>query len=74
MSRPRTSDTAPRPPAPLADTLADMRGRLDTWMRQTDDPLLAGPIAPIPQAVVSDPTDISPQDLWNRMDRPEGYG
>ncbi len=26
--------------------LREMRARLDRWMRQTDDPLLAGPITP----------------------------
>ena len=43
-----------------ADVLADMRARLDRWMRETDDPLLSGPVpAPI-GARVNRRTDVSP--------------
>ncbi|MFC1453189.1 sulfatase, partial [Verrucomicrobiota bacterium] len=45
-----------------ADTLGDMRRRLDKWMRDTDDPLLCGPIPMPPAAIVNDPSDTSPQD------------
>src|SRR5437764_3143644 len=31
-----------------ADVLADLRGRLEAWMRETDDPLLAGHVDPPP--------------------------
>jgi arylsulfatase A-like enzyme len=38
--------------------LAEMRGRLDRWMKRTDDPLLLGPI-PLPQgARASDPNTV----------------
>ena len=48
----------------LADVLADLKGRLDDWMVQTDDPLLAGPVPPaegtvyntVDQVSASDPT------------------
>lgn len=44
-----------------ADTLADMRARLEGWMRATDDPLLAHDVVPAPSgAVVNDPDDESP--------------
>ena len=35
--------------------LADLRARLDAWMRATDEPLLHGPVAPPPGAQVTDP-------------------
>jgi len=57
----------------LADVLNDMRNRLETWMQQTQDPLLKGPI-PLPDnAYASNPDDISPVDIWKRQPRPEGY-
>ncbi len=46
--------------ARLADTLNDMRGRLDRWMRRTDDPLLKGPVPAPPGACVNDPDGTSP--------------
>lgn len=45
-----------------ADTLAEMRGRLDRWMRATDDPLLTGNIPVPPGARVNDPDGISPTE------------
>ncbi len=44
-----------------ASTLADMRGRLDRWMRATDDPLLQGSIDPPPGVELNDPDGASPQ-------------
>ncbi len=46
----------------MAETLKDMRGRLDRWMKATNDPLLKGPV-PLPAgAVVNDPNGTSPQE------------
>ena len=46
--------------AARADVLADLRARLDRYMRDTDDPLLAGAV-PIPDgAWVNDPDDLHP--------------
>lgn len=45
-----------------AEALAEMRTRLDDWMKQTDDPLMAGPI-PLPEGgVINRHTDVSPGD------------
>lgn len=41
-------------------TLEEMKQRLDAWMRSTDDPLLRGPVAVPPGAIVTDPNAISP--------------
>jgi hypothetical protein len=35
----------------LAEVLVDLKGRLHDWMVKTDDPLLAGPVAPAPGTV-----------------------
>ncbi|HOZ49936.1 MAG TPA: sulfatase [Candidatus Hydrogenedentes bacterium] len=46
-----------------AAALADMRARLDRWMRETDDPLLDGGVVRAPAgAVVNNPDGISPQE------------
>jgi len=42
------------------DALADMRLRLDRWMRETDDPLLKGDVPAPEGAVVNDPDGLSP--------------
>ena len=44
-----------------ADVLGDMRARLDRWMRDTDDPLLRGPVPAPPGAVANDPDGGSPR-------------
>ena len=57
-----------------AAALADMRERLQRWMKESDDPLLSGPI-PLPEgAVASRPVDVSPRDIWDYMEQPKGYG
>jgi N-sulfoglucosamine sulfohydrolase len=42
--------------------LRDMRGRLDSWMEATNDPLLKGPVPLPPGCVVNDPNGTSPQE------------
>jgi len=45
-----------------AGILAELRGRLDQWMRDTDDPLLDGPVPPPAGAMVSEQSQVSPDD------------
>ena len=45
-----------------AGLLEDLRGRLEDWMRETEDPLLDGPIPAPLGAVVNEPWQISPDD------------
>lgn len=43
--------------------LQEMRTRLDTWMRDTDDPLLSGDITPPDGATAGAPEFLSPSDI-----------
>jgi len=45
-----------------AEALEEMRGRLGGWMRETDDPLLDGPVEPPPGAMVNEQWQLSPDD------------
>ena len=45
-----------------AEPLAEMRGRLDRFMRETDDPLLRGPVPAPKGAKVNDPAGLSPNE------------
>lgn len=46
----------------MASVLNDMRDRLERWMRQTDDPLLRGPVPAPSGAQINDPDGLSPKD------------
>jgi len=52
--------------------LEEMRSRLDTWMKRTNDPLLKGEVPAPSGAVISRPDDVDPQDVWNYTARPKG--
>jgi arylsulfatase A-like enzyme len=53
-----------------ATTLADLRSRLDAWMKRTNDPLLDGPVGAPAGAVVNDPDGTSPKEI----PRPAAHG
>jgi N-sulfoglucosamine sulfohydrolase len=42
--------------------MTEMRERLDTWMRETEDPLLDGPVLPPEGAMINQPNQLSPDD------------
>ncbi len=46
----------------MAEVLDEMRGRLDAWMRATDDPLLHGAVPAPRGAEVNDPDGTSPNE------------
>ncbi|MDQ6662262.1 MAG: sulfatase, partial [Chloroflexota bacterium] len=46
----------------ITDVLAEMRNRLEHWMRSTDDPLLRGPVPAPPGAELNDQDQLSPTD------------
>ncbi|HSS42004.1 MAG TPA: sulfatase [Solirubrobacterales bacterium] len=45
-----------------AEVLTELRERLETWMRETEDPLLDGPIEPPEGAIVNEQWQVSPDD------------
>ena len=45
-----------------AEVLAELRERLESWMRETEDPLLDGPVPPPPGAIVNEQWQVSPDD------------
>lgn len=47
----------------VGEALREMRGRLDAWMRETDDPLLHGPVPLVAGGHVVDPNAVSPKQL-----------
>jgi arylsulfatase A-like enzyme len=50
-----------------ADVLRDLQGRLEGWMRDTDDPLLAGHVDPPPGVEINLPDQLSAGDPTTRI-------
>jgi arylsulfatase A-like enzyme len=51
-----------------AAILADLRARLEAWMRETDDPLLAGHVDPPPGVEINQPDQRSASDPTTRVE------
>jgi arylsulfatase A-like enzyme len=51
-----------------AGTLAEMRRRLESWMRATSDPLLSGPVPAPRGAKLNDPEGLSPRETPRTVD------
>jgi arylsulfatase A-like enzyme len=47
--------------------LIEMRGRLDNWMRRTEDPLLKGPVPAPHGAQINNPDGLSPKETPDRV-------
>jgi N-sulfoglucosamine sulfohydrolase len=45
-----------------AGVVAELRERLEDWMRDTEDPLLDGPVEPPPGAILNEQSQLSPDD------------
>jgi arylsulfatase A-like enzyme len=45
-----------------AEIAAELRGRLEAWMVRTNDPLLDGPVAPPPGALINTQEQVSPEE------------
>ena len=67
-----TCNLAERPEAP--SLLNELRSRLEAWMRETQDPLLAGPIPPPIGAEINRPDQQSPSEPANTVERPLSAG
>ena len=48
--------------------LADLRDRLEAWMRETEDPLLSGHVDPPPGVEINLPDQLSPRDPTVRIE------
>jgi N-sulfoglucosamine sulfohydrolase len=64
---PNEADNRLADPA-YADVLADLRARLETWMRETDDPLLAGHVDPPPGVEINLPDQLSATEPTTRIE------
>jgi len=56
-----------------AEKLEEMRNRLDKWMKETDDPLKNGQVPSPDSALISKDEDKTADDIWDYIDKPEGY-
>jgi len=55
------------------DILEEMRNNLDKWMIKTDDPLKKGELPQFDNALINRDSDKSADDIWNYVDKQDGY-
>ena len=66
--RPQRGEQPARGSRPTRTVLADLRGRLERWMRDTDDPLLAGHVDPPPGVEINLPDQLSATEPTTRIE------
>ncbi|MFO7815838.1 MAG: sulfatase [Halanaerobiales bacterium] len=55
------------------DVLEEMRNKLDNWMIRTEDPIKKGEIPVVDDALINKDSDRAADDIWNYIDKQEGY-
>lgn len=55
------------------EILEDMRNKLDNWMIRTEDPIKKGEIPQVDDALINRDSDRAADDIWNYIDKQEGY-
>ncbi|MCF8000231.1 MAG: sulfatase [Halanaerobiales bacterium] len=55
------------------DILEEMRNKLDNWMIKTDDPIKKGELPEFEDVLINRDSDKSADDIWDYVDKQDGY-